>query len=94
MLKWFDGHTMDLGRVLDGRLWNALEEPARRIRPEVAEVKSLLLEMGATAACLSGSGSCVFGLARSETHAREVAGGVGAAGHETVVVRSVGRRDR
>ena len=91
-MKWLDEDTADLCRVGDGPLWNALEPAARQVRPEVAIIEGLLLEVGATVACLSGSGSCVFGLARSETHAREVADGVRAAGHEAAVASSVGPR--
>jgi len=47
-------------------LYNALEEPAIELVPEIGAVKASLLEAGALAACMTGSGSAVFGL--FETH--------------------------
>ena len=43
-------------------LFNALEEPAIELVPEIGRVKQRLLEAGAKAACMSGSGSAVFGV--------------------------------
>ncbi len=43
-------------------LFNALEEPAVELVPEIGRVKSALLSAGARAACMSGSGSAVFGI--------------------------------
>lgn len=49
---------------------NALESPAVALVPEIGEVKAALLERGALAACMTGSGSAVFGLFASEEGAR------------------------
>ena len=43
-------------------LFNALEEAAIELVPEIGRVKERLLSSGALAACMSGSGSAVFGV--------------------------------
>ena len=43
-------------------LYNALEEPAIELVPEIGRIKAELLSLGAKAACMSGSGSAVFGV--------------------------------
>lgn len=43
-------------------LFNALEEPAVELVPEIGRVKTALLQAGAHAASMTGSGSAVFGL--------------------------------
>ncbi len=43
-------------------LYNALEEPAIELVPEIGRIKAELLTLGAKAACMSGSGSAVFGV--------------------------------
>jgi len=59
--------------ALDGSvLHNALEGPVISRHPEIGETKRLLLEGGARAALMSGSGSAVFGLADSEKQADEI----------------------
>jgi len=50
-------------------LHNALEEPAIELVPEIGRVKQRLLEAGAKAACMSGSGSAVFGVFRDRAAA-------------------------
>ena len=50
------------GPVEGLRLFNDLELPAMRIRPELSSLKTLLLQNGAAQALLSGSGSTVFGV--------------------------------
>lgn len=57
-------------------LYNDLERPAFALRPELAGRKQSLVEAGALGASLSGSGPTLFGVARDEDHAREVAAGV------------------
>lgn len=57
-------------------LYNDLEGPAFALRPELAGRKERLREAGALGASLSGSGPTLFGVARDEAHAREVAGRV------------------
>ncbi len=43
-------------------LYNALERPAAELVPQIRRVKERLLSAGALAACMSGSGSAVFGI--------------------------------
>jgi 4-diphosphocytidyl-2-C-methyl-D-erythritol kinase len=43
-------------------LYNALEEPATELSPEIGAVKQTLLDAGALNASMTGSGSAVFGL--------------------------------
>ena len=43
-------------------LFNALEEPAIELVPAIGQIKQRLLQAGAKAACMSGSGSAVFGV--------------------------------
>ena len=54
---------------------NALEGPAVELVPEIGEIKADLLERGALAACMTGSGSAVFGLFADEEGARAAVGG-------------------
>ena len=49
---------------------NALEEPAVELVPEIGEIKAALRQRGALAACMTGSGSAVFGLFETEEGAR------------------------
>ena len=56
-------------------LFNDLEQPVAARHPEIGEAARGLIESGALGAVMSGSGSCVIGLARDEGHARELAAG-------------------
>ena len=49
---------------------NALEAPAIDLVPEIGQIKAALLERGALAACMTGSGSAVFGLFVTEEGAQ------------------------
>ena len=44
-------------------LFNRLEEPVLRLRPEVGEARAALAGLGARGVLMSGSGSAVFGFA-------------------------------
>lgn len=52
-------------------LFNALEETAIELVPQIGQVRERLLSAGATAACMSGSGSAVFGLFSSREAAQD-----------------------
>lgn len=52
---------------------NDLEPPVLRRHPEIGAIKAALREAGAAAASMSGSGSAVFGLFRSQVQARRAA---------------------
>ena len=63
----------------NGLLVNDLERVVLPAFPIVAELKSRLLDAGATAAVMSGSGSAVIGLASSAESAARIASAVGRA---------------
>jgi len=84
--------SLRLASMIAMPLWNALEPAAFLFRPELREVKELLLRAGASQACLSGSGSCVYGVVKSERGAEALASEVAASGRRCAVVRSVGPR--
>ena len=68
-LEPFDGTLGDVAR----RIRNDLEPEATRICPQVAEAKRQLIDAGAVAAGMSGSGPTVFGLVRDGPHQASVA---------------------
>jgi len=84
--------SVRLGGMVEMPLINALEPAAFLARPGLREVKQLLLGAGASQACLSGSGSCVYGVAESERGAEALASEVAASGRRCAVIRSVGPR--
>jgi len=57
-------------------LYNALEEPAIELVPEIGRIKSDLLALGAKAACMSGSGSAVFGVFADKAAAEQARAGL------------------
>lgn len=59
--------TEKLGRCL----YNALEEPATALVPEIGRIKAKLLCAGALGACMTGSGSAVFGIFCDEATAKQ-----------------------
>lgn len=60
-----NGTFLSQGRF-DADLGNDLENVVFRRHPELADIKATLLRYGATAACMSGSGSSILGLFRRE----------------------------
>lgn len=69
-------------------LVNTLEPPALRLEPAIAGCRQRLLEAGAEAVLLSGSGPTVFGLAAGEASARRIAAQTGG-----IAARFVGRAE-
>jgi 4-diphosphocytidyl-2-C-methyl-D-erythritol kinase len=59
---------------LAAELHNDLEPASLDLRPELAQTKRDIIECGAYAALLSGSGPTWLGLADDADHAREIAG--------------------
>ena len=57
-------------------LYNALEEPAIELVPEIGRIKADLLARGAKAACMSGSGSAVFGVFADKAAAEQARAGL------------------
>ncbi|HSE91910.1 MAG TPA: 4-(cytidine 5'-diphospho)-2-C-methyl-D-erythritol kinase, partial [Methylomirabilota bacterium] len=55
-----------------GGLYNGLEAAAASAHAEIGRMKAGLLAAGALGTALSGSGSTVFGIARSFEHARQI----------------------
>jgi 4-diphosphocytidyl-2-C-methyl-D-erythritol kinase len=62
------------GQALGALLENDLEPVARRLCPAIGGLRSALLERGARAVGMSGSGATVYGVFGSEAEAREAAG--------------------
>ncbi len=62
----------DVG-ALCGLMSNVLQAVSGRLRPEIFRIRRELLRYGATAALMSGSGSCVFGVFTDERGAAEAA---------------------
>jgi 4-diphosphocytidyl-2-C-methyl-D-erythritol kinase len=61
---------------LAGALHNDLEPAAVSLRPELADRRAAMLEAGALAAMVSGSGPTMLGLARDAAHAEAIASAV------------------
>lgn len=64
---------------LAAELHNDLEPAALELRPDLAATRESILDAGAYAALLSGSGPTWLGLAGDADHAREIAGELGKA---------------
>ena len=78
----------DLPGCLAG-LRNDLEEGQVRSHPEIGRIKQTLLDAGALAVVMSGSGPAVFALVRGKEEAREVASRVPECGWAVLVVQPV-----
>ncbi len=61
-------------------LYNAFEAVIEPIRPAVSALKKMMLNAGATAACMSGSGPSVFGLFADDNAAAQAAAALQANG--------------
>lgn len=70
------------------RLGNDLEAHAGRLCPDIPAMRAWLLENGARAAAMSGSGSAVFGLFARAEEAREAAGRAAREGWKALPCRS------
>ena len=75
------------------RLANDFEPLVLRRFPELAQVKKILLQAGAQAASLSGSGSAVYGLFREAARARRAAQQLQGRGAHVFLARTVSRRE-
>ena len=69
-------------------LHNDLEPAAFSLRPELEELKKVILGAGALGAGLTGSGPTLFGLASDEDHGRDIADKIGDRFDHVEVVRS------
>jgi 4-diphosphocytidyl-2-C-methyl-D-erythritol kinase len=87
------GVALDLAVFARSPVWNSLEEAAFEALPELRDVKRDLLDAGAPVAAVSGSGSCIFGIAGSPDQAARIAETLTARGREALVASSLGARD-
>ena len=81
---------------LDGigrQLGNVLETVTVKKYEEISRIRQRMLEAGALAAMMSGSGPTVFALARDEAAARQIAGSAAAAKAAIFVANTVGRAE-
>lgn len=74
--------------ALGAALHNELEPAARSLRPDLAGRQQTLVDAGALAAVVSGSGPTVLGLARDADHARQLADAVAGQFHRVHVATS------
>jgi 4-diphosphocytidyl-2-C-methyl-D-erythritol kinase len=70
---------------------NDLEPPVARRHPEIGTLRTALRESGAIAAAMSGSGSAVFGLFRSQAAALKALKPVSRGGARAVLTRTLSR---
>jgi 4-diphosphocytidyl-2-C-methyl-D-erythritol kinase len=70
---------------------NDLEPPVVRRHPEIGALKGLLRESGAVAAAMSGSGSAVFGLFRTQSAASRALKPVSRGGARALLTRTLSR---
>ncbi|TWU28262.1 4-(cytidine 5'-diphospho)-2-C-methyl-D-erythritol kinase [Bythopirellula polymerisocia] len=84
--------TLQIGAVGAACQWmtNRLEAIAAQMAPEVLRIKASLRAAGCWGQMMTGSGSTVFGIARSATHARWIARRLTAQRIGTVFVTSSG----
>ena len=71
-----------------GHIFNIFEGPVLRERPVAAEIKRVMLDMGARAAMMSGSGPSVFGIFKDTGDAEKVAAAIKLAGYFACVCKT------
>jgi 4-diphosphocytidyl-2-C-methyl-D-erythritol kinase len=87
---WERALSQKLVRRIGNLLYNDLEAASIQLVPQILELKKLLLEAECYGALMSGSGSCVFGIAGSKQHAIKTAGRLKEIGYSNVwVTRTV-----
>ncbi len=84
--------------VLDGRddfrfVSNDLESAAMKVFPPIGIYKGSLIELGAAAASMSGSGSAVFGVFRDSAMAHSAARSLASRGVRAIVTRTISRKE-
>lgn len=93
--KPFAGRTPSLRRAigklaqgdLPGLIFNRMEPPVFNDYPQLVDLKQRLLDLGCTAAAMSGSGSTIFGLAPDKRTATRIAESI--SDYRTSVVSTV-----
>lgn len=87
---WEEALAQNSTQQIADLLYNDLELASTQMVPEILVLKQQLLEAECYGALMSGSGSCVFGIAQGEQHAIEVAGRLRKKGFKNVwVTRTV-----
>jgi len=76
-------------RKWDDFLYNALEQVAEEVLPEIREMKNLLRQRGAKGVLMTGSGSAVFGIYEREEEARSALEFLKAFGWEVFLVETL-----
>lgn len=101
--QWFDADVRRMRRERSRRIpagwpaWavglqNDLEPPVADRHPTIARIKQALIDAGAVAAAMSGSGSAVFGLFERGDAARRTAADLARPGWQIVCTRTLTRR--
>jgi 4-diphosphocytidyl-2-C-methyl-D-erythritol kinase len=85
-----DGWAEDRS-LIGPSLYNDLESVTVGRYPEIAKIKSELIDLGADGALMSGSGSTVFGLYGSEKAAMSAHDSIEAPGIRVIVTRTISR---
>jgi len=83
---WEKALVQNSVQQIAGLLYNDLELASIQMVPGILELKQYLLEAECYGALMSGSGSCVFGIAQGKQHALEVAGQLRKKGFKNVGV--------
>jgi len=83
---WEKALVQNSAQPIAGLLYNDLELASIQMVPDILEIKQYLLEAECYGALMSGSGSCVFGIAQGKQHALEVAGQLRKKGFKNVGV--------
>ena len=83
-------HALSGGEVpaVAAALYNGLSAAAESLHPGIAHARRALAAAGARGSSMSGSGSCVFGLARDAGHAEEIARRLAEAGLKARTART------
>ena len=77
-------------RALGQRLYNVFEDVLDRRAKDINAIKSMLLSCGAYGACMSGTGSAVFGIFPDNATARNAANTLAQIHRETFVTKTIG----
>ena len=77
-------------RALGQRLYNVFEDVLDRRAKDINAIKSTLLSCGAYGACMSGTGSAVFGIFPDSASARNAANTLAQIHRETFLTKTIG----
>ncbi|KGP75531.1 4-diphosphocytidyl-2C-methyl-D-erythritol kinase [Desulfosporosinus sp. Tol-M] len=84
--EWEKALSQNSSQQIADLLYNDLELASAQMVPEILALKQDLLEAECYGALMSGSGSCVFGIAQGKQHAKEVAERLKRKGFKNVLV--------